>query len=667
MEKIKYSGISKFIATVVVTCSFTCFILMLILSAFYAEVGGSEGMKKDVYAKVADNYMYEILEVVNAHPETCVSEINKITSTSRLEDCVVIKTDNPDLAEVSKIKKEDYLYGSPENIANGYQYSHVAHKGVMIGYDVSSLIGVLTSNHYIYTEDFDDEYDVKTYGYSDDDVAETYYIVLASCGNGEFDDLFTEADEYISEFARWGDNAVVYEFISALIMIISIAFLYSVLGRKSNDGEIQLRFVDKIPFAIYTIIIGMIEGLAIGGFVLIAEVRPNIKDAIIFGIELSLIMAFVGIAYVASIITRIRAKKFWRYTVCYYIGFPYRKLKSYANENLNVFWKTTLFLIGFFAAALITGLIFMLMSLDVHSAGPMIVWALAAMSIFSIWVYKIVFQLIPLKEGVERIAAGELEQPINTEKLVGDFKKHAENINAIGNGIDIAVQERMKSERFKTELITNVSHDIKTPLTSIINYVDLMKKENITDETLLEYMDVLDRQSARLKKLIEDLMEASKASTGNLAVNLEECDISVILGQAVGEFEEKMTAKGLIPVVTYPDEPISVSVDGRHLWRVFDNLLNNICKYAQEGTRVYINVYKKESNIDIVFKNISSTQLNISSEELMERFVRGDSSRNTEGSGLGLSIARSLTELMNGELQLDVDGDLFKVTLTFML
>ena len=280
--------------------------------------------------------------------------------------------------------------------------------------------------------------------------------------------------------------------------------------------------------------------------------------------------------------------------------------------------------------------------------------------------YLIVFQMKRIQDGVERIAKGDVEHPIDTTQLVWEFKKHADNINTIGQGIDVAVQERMKSERFKTELITNVSHDIKTPLTSIINYVDLMKKEDITDPTMLEYMDVLDRQSARLKKLIEDLMEASKASTGNLAVNLEKCDISVILGQAVGEFEEKMEAKGLIPVVTYPENTLSVSVDGRHLWRVFDNLLNNICKYAQSGTRVYINVEQKDRTVEIIFKNISSTQLNISSEELMERFVRGDSSRNTEGSGLGLSIAKSLTELMNGEMILNVDGDLFKVTLKFV-
>ena len=197
-----------------------------------------------------------------------------------------------------------------------------------------------------------------------------------------------------------------------------------------------------------------------------------------------------------------------------------------------------------------------------------------------------------------------------------------------------------------------------------------MKKQGITDATMLEYMDVLDRQSARLKKLIEDLMEASKASTGNLTVNWEKMDVTVLLTQVVGEFEERLNAKGLELIVDSPNPPIYIRADGRHLWRVFDNLMNNICKYAQTGTRVYINMSSlapEANQVSIVFRNISASQLNISSEELMERFVRGDSSRNTEGSGLGLSIAQSLTELMHGTLELNVDGDLFKVILQFPL
>ena len=223
----------------------------------------------------------------------------------------------------------------------------------------------------------------------------------------------------------------------------------------------------------------------------------------------------------------------------------------------------------------------------------------------------------------------------------------------------------MKSERLKTELITNVSHDLKTPLTSIVNYVDLMKKEDIQPEKAKEYLAVLDRQSKRLQKLTIDLVEASKASTGNIAVNAEKTDVSVFLSQLSGEYEEKLAAKGLQLVVTSPEENVYIYADGRLLWRVFDNLMNNICKYAQENTRVYISASVQDEKVMISFKNISRYPLNISSEDLMERFVRGDASRNTEGSGLGLSIARSLVDLQKGKFELVVDGDLFKAIVTF--
>jgi signal transduction histidine kinase len=229
----------------------------------------------------------------------------------------------------------------------------------------------------------------------------------------------------------------------------------------------------------------------------------------------------------------------------------------------------------------------------------------------------------------------------------------------------------MKSERFKTELITNVSHDIKTPLTSIINYVDLLKKEPIENKNAEEYITILDRQSSRLKKLIEDLIEASKASTGNLPVHLELCDATVMLTQVVGEFEERAQANNLELVVNSPEPPVNIMADGRHLWRIIDNLMSNICKYALPGTRVYIDLARTampengKNVISMTFRNISKDKLNITSEELMARFVRGDESRNTEGNGLGLSIAKSLSELMDADLKVEIDGDLYKAILSF--
>ena len=272
-----------------------------------------------------------------------------------------------------------------------------------------------------------------------------------------------------------------------------------------------------------------------------------------------------------------------------------------------------------------------------------------------------------LQEGGKHIAEGDLDYQINTEHMLPALKEHAADLNRINEGVSKAVNEKMKSERFKTELITNVSHDIKTPLTSIINYVDLLEKEEIPNENAKEYLEVLERQSARLKKLIEDLIEASKASSGSLSVNLEKLEAGVFLVQTVGEFKEKTEKNKLDLQIKKPEEPIYIMADGRHFWRVIDNLMNNICKYAQPETRVYINLEQTGEKVQITFRNTSRYPLNISSEELMERFVRGDSSRNTEGNGLGLSIAGSLMELMHGKMQLFVDGDLFKVVLEFDL
>ena len=263
----------------------------------------------------------------------------------------------------------------------------------------------------------------------------------------------------------------------------------------------------------------------------------------------------------------------------------------------------------------------------------------------------------------------------------GEQKDIAESINRIGDGLDAAVEAGMKNERLKTDLITNVSHDIKTPLTSIINYADLIGKEvsgdvkdtgdGVGTETaqereqhISEYAEVLLRQSQKLKKLLDDLLEASKATTGNLEVHPEVCDVSVLLSQAVGEYEQRFSEKKLETIVKQPEETVKVMADGRHLWRVFDNLLNNIYKYAQTGSRVYLNVEHDGQNVNIIFRNMSAYPLEMSPEELEERFTRGDRSRHMEGNGLGLSIAKSLTELQKGDMEIVTDGDLFKVVIT---
>lgn len=272
-----------------------------------------------------------------------------------------------------------------------------------------------------------------------------------------------------------------------------------------------------------------------------------------------------------------------------------------------------------------------------------------------------------LQRAGQALAEGDLSYQVDTHRMYWDFKRHGENLNSIAGGMTHAVEQRMKSERMKTELITNVSHDIKTPLTSIINYADLITKEKSDNPKIAEYAEVLGRQSDRLKRLIEDLVEASKASTGNLEVLLAPCEAENFLVQIAGEYEKKLADAGLELVTKVPEGSLRVMADGRRMLRVFDNLMNNICKYAQRGTRVYLTLEEREMMAVITFRNTSREALNLSAEELMERFVQGDASRSGDGNGLGLSIARSLTELQNGSFQLDVDGDLFKVTLRFPL
>lgn len=276
----------------------------------------------------------------------------------------------------------------------------------------------------------------------------------------------------------------------------------------------------------------------------------------------------------------------------------------------------------------------------------------------------IALSLRTLQKGGEAMADGDFSQNIDTRLLIGDFKRYGQRMNDLRSGMEQAVQEQTRAERMKTELITNVSHDIKTPLTSIVNYVDLLQKEDVQSETAREYIAVLDRQSRRLKKLTEDLVEASKASSGALPVDLQPTDVSVLFDQIVGEYQDRLADCRLTLVARPPEQAVSVYADGKLLSRVMDNLVSNICKYALEDTRVYAVAACDEEHVTISFKNVSRAELNISPDELMERFVRGDASRHTEGSGLGLSIAGSLVQLMGGTFHLSIDGDLFRADIT---
>ena len=322
---------------------------------------------------------------------------------------------------------------------------------------------------------------------------------------------------------------------------------------------------------------------------------------------------------------------------------------------LPLIWKT----------ALVTAALFFLEMLLVLVGYGSVDGIFVAMKLVEfLAILYIALNLRILQKGGEKLAEGDLSQSIDTKPLIGDFKRYGQRMNDLRTGMERAVQEQTKAERMKTELITNVSHDIKTPLTSIVNYVDLLQKVDVQPETAREYIAVLDRQSRRLKKLTEDLVEASKASSGALPVELQPTDVAVLFDQIVGEYQERLADCHLTLVARPPEKPVSVRADGKLLSRVMDNLVSNICKYALEDTRVYVVASSDAETVTISFKNVSRAELNISPDELMERFVRGDASRHTEGSGLGLSIAGSLVRLMSGTFALSIDGDLFRADIT---
>ena len=326
-------------------------------------------------------------------------------------------------------------------------------------------------------------------------------------------------------------------------------------------------------------------------------------------------------------------------------------------RNLPLLWKTAL-------VGLVLAFVEFFLLEQSRSASESTVTFLLLKLAELLAILYIALNLRVLQKGGEKLARGDFSSPIDTRYLIGDFKRFGQELNDVQGGMERAVREQMKAEHLKTELITNVSHDIKTPLTSIVNYVDLLQKVDVQPETAREYIAVLDRQSRRLKKLTEDLVEASKASSGALPVELQPTDVAVLFDQIVGEYQERLAACRLTLVARPPEKPVSVRADGKLLSRVMDNLVSNVCKYALEDTRVYVVASSDAETVTISFKNVSRAELNISPDELMERFVRGDASRHTEGSGLGLSIAGSLVHLMGGTFGLSIDGDLFRADIT---
>ena len=457
---------------------------------------------------------------------------------------------------------------------------------------------------------------------------------------------------FLPAWFYWELLALVINIACVVVFIPCLSFQLRSAGYWEGREELHLTWLDRVPLDFY-----------LGAACTMFMIGMDSYDS-----ETLFICAVICIAMAAllipSLAARCKTRTLWTNTILCRLLRPVQRyagrfLRSVGGvlRSIPLVWSSLAVLLALSAIDLL------FLAWDSRMT-TISVWTIVRCVVILLTLYMMLDIRKLLKTG-EQIAHGDFTQTVSVSCPLPALQEHAGHLNSIQSGLQKAVDERMKSERLKTELITNVSHDIKTPLTSIVNYVDLLSKTDITDPTALEYITVLERQAARLRKLTEDLVEASKAATGNISVNLSPIDLNVLLGQVCGEYEQRLADKNLQTVLTPAETTPHILADGQLLWRVLDNLMGNVSKYAMPGTRVYVTAEEIDGRANLSIKNISLYPITVSGQELTERFVRGDSSRSTEGSGLGLSIAASLTELQHGTFAIHVDGDLFKAVLTF--
>lgn len=470
----------------------------------------------------------------------------------------------------------------------------------------------------------------------------TYHIVYGLRSDLPYRDEFYNANKLFGKLKPLLAPAIVVTIAAFLFSIVLFSYLVASAGRKEGEEKVVLNPFDKI----------WLEPLLLITLLVVSLVVMSASEVI-----LCLLMGILAAAWVLivmlSVVRRAKAGCLYSTTFIHLILRFFRIIVRHVHISLRVAGILCVYL-------LIQLLIAFALTRGSFMAG--LIWFLSNVSVMVIFILMAI-QYDQIRKATEKMAAGELGKVVN-ENAVPLFHTIARNLNSTGVALNKAVERATSSERMKTELITNVSHDIKTPLTSIISYVGLLKTTHITDPKAMEYIDVLERKSKRLGQLMADLVEASKVTSGNVTVNMEVINLGELVKQAGGEFESRMEERGIILMCHLPEQPVMVMADGRHMWRVLDNLFGNAVKYALDGTRVYVDLAVIEKDVILSVKNISRDPLNIRPDELMERFVRGDASRNTEGSGLGLSIARSLMELQSGRMDIQIDGDLFKVILT---
>lgn len=532
---------------------------------------------------------------------------------------------------------------------------------------------------------------VERYDFLGDD----YTVMAAVDTSYPIHDLFYQAAENYNEYMPYMDPAAKVLVLSVILFLTAVIWLTAAAGRRADEtNELYLNPFDRwktelaaalvfVPWLFLTLVVfdtwhgvgyqSYTDGAA--GYVYAYGFNMSAEDVCVIAFY-AIVTAILLLIGWLSFARRVKARTIWKDSLLRTVliwsrnvivkcGHGMLALGNCARtfwRNRRVLWKT-IAVYGVF-------LLFQWIPLIIGGGyGPFLVPAfimLVADIAAAFFLIRNALEKEQIKKGIREIASGNLDYPFPSRRFQGgDYQDMSENLSNIGNGLQRAVEKSMRDERLKTDLITNVSHDIKTPLTSIINYVDLLKRENFEDPKIQGYLDILEMKSQRLKTLTEDVVEASKVSSGNITLEYMDVDLVEMLNQTIGEFSEKMEAKQLKVVASLPDKPAVIHVDGRRMWRVLENIFNNAAKYAMPGTRVYADLKAEEKKISFTLKNVSEQPLNFSSDELTERFIRGDVSRSTEGSGLGLSIAKSLTEMQGGKFELYLDGDLFKVTIEF--
>lgn len=627
-----------------------------------------------------DVFDYDIYCFADTSQETELSDGDSGNDPETDRSGVICETEKTDFLSWTNFYSEKYLFAE---YADAYVYSKQLLEANDSGKARIADQIITTSQYenkyavdYPTAEDFIGDYTLTVYYEKD------YKINLRICGRltdayrtAGYDSIgyhLREELEYLDSLYALRHAVPLAAVIVLAVWMLCFILLMKSSGYSSQGKENALRRYEKLPIEGLVVIIG---GIILNFVCLFREIGRHTFQ---YGTNTEMIqlvacrmvalcgLVIMGVFYIDLLVGRRRnggGKNFsmLAYGIHHFLGRESRISKwfRYLISKIPFIWKAVVIYIVYSVAEVMV----LRWSIDVKNnfLQVYLIYKVCITILFLV----VTAWLSELKNGGEKLVEGNTKYKINTRFMRGAFKKHGENLNNLNEGMQAAIEERMKSERMKTELITNVSHDIKTPLTSIINYVDLLQKQNITKEPEASYIEVLVRQSARLKKLIEDLVEASKASTGSIAVELKVMDANLVLAQATAEYMDRLKERELQLVIREADEPVWIMADGRHLWRVFDNLLNNAYKYAMPKTRVYINIEATDEQVQFIFKNISKDPLNISSEELMERFVRGDSSRNTEGNGLGLSIAKSLCQLMHAEFDIRIDGDLYKAVVAF--